>query len=656
MSIQADSLLEVGTIVAPEAAFCAQARIGSVERYRELYRQSVEAPEAFWAQQARELLHWHTPFTQVLDWQPPRAKWFADGKLNISYNCLDRHLRERANKPAIIWIGEPGDRQVLSYAQLHDRVARFAAGLSKLGVRAGDRVAVYMPMLVDAAVAMLACTRIGAVHSVVFGGFSAESLSSRILDAGAAVLITADGCYRRGNPFGLGAIVDDALARVRKEQTDLVRHVICQKRIGEQAPTAATHSFDQVVALGAQGMDAVALAAEHPSFILYTSGTTGKPKGIQHSTAGYLLGATISARYVFDFRESDIFWCTADVGWITGHSYTLYGALSNGATTVLYEGTPNTPDWGRFWQIVEQERITILYTAPTAIRSFMKAGDAWPAKYDLSSLRLLGSVGEPINPAAWQWYHQTIGGGRCPVVDTWWQTETGSIAITTLPGAHSCKPGSAGFPFFGIVPAVVDGESKPMAAGEGGFLLLTQPWPSMARTIWGDHDRFVTQYWSQYPGRYTTGDGAIVDADGFHWLLGRVDDVINCSGHRIGTMEVESVLVGHPGVAEAAVIGRDHELKGQALACFVVARSASPDIAALRAALRERVAVEIGRFAAPDDVFIVPAVPKTRSGKIMRRVLRAIAEGREIGDVTTLDDPATVQTVAALASEQRAIG
>lgn len=649
MSIDAQSLLSgQHTYQVPEA-FQKNALVASVEEYQRLYKESITETEGFFGRMARENLAWMEPFTKVLEGEIPTTRWFADGKTNISYNCLDRHLRERADKPAIIWVGEPGDRVVLTYKDLHHKVSVFAAGLARLGVKQGDRVAIYMPMIPEAAVAMLACLRIGAIHSVVFAGFSAESLAARILDAGATALITADGCYRRGARFPLNGIVDEALEIARRGGAE-VANIISAERIGEATPAVATHSFDEVSTLGAQGIAAIALAAEHPSFILYTSGTTGKPKGIQHSTAGYLLGAHLTAKYVFDFRENDIFWCTADVGWITGHSYSLYGALSNGATTIMYEGTPNTPDWGRFWQVVEQEKVTILYTAPTAIRACMQQGDSWPQKHDLSSLRLLGSVGEPINPAAWEWYYQTIGGGRCPIVDTWWQTETGSIAMTTLPGAHPTKPGAAGFPFFGIDPYVGDEHGNAATAGKGAFLGIRKPWPSMARTIWGDHERFVTQYWSFLPNMYTTGDGCVVDNDGYHWLLGRVDDVINVSGHRIGTMEVESILVQHPAVSEAAVVGRDHEIKGQALACFVVATADVPDLAK---ELKDLVGEEIGKFATPDDIFVVKGVPKTRSGKIMRRILRALAEGRDAGDITTLDDPETVRKVAEIVKAAR---
>ena len=631
-----ESVLKEQRVFPPAADFAAAAHVKSLAEYERLYRQSVEDPERFWGDVAREL-HWFTPWTRVLEWSPPDAKWFVGGTLNLSYNCLDRHLTTwRRNKAAIIWEGEPGDRRILTYQTLHHEVSRCAAMLKGLGVRKGDRVALYMPMIPELAIAMLACTRIGATHSIVFGGFSAEALRDRINDAEAKVVITADGGFRRGAVVPLKAAVDDAVT-----ETPSVEKVIVVRRTGNEVTMQLGRDlwWDDVMHSAATTCAAEPLDAEHPLFILYTSGTTGKPKGVVHTTGGYLTHAYLTTKLVFDLKDTDTYWCTADIGWVTGHSYVVYGPLANGATTVMYEGVPNQPQPDRFWEIVERYGVTIFYTAPTAIRAFIRAGDEWPAKADLSSLRLLGTVGEPINPEAWIWYQQVIGGGRCPIVDTWWQTETGGILITPLPGATPTKPGSATRPFFGIVPDVVTREGKPVGANQGGYLVITKPWPGMLRTIYRDPARYREQYWSQIPGSYFTGDGARRDADGYYWVMGRIDDVVNVSGHRLGTMEVESALVSHPQVAEAAVVGRPDKMKGQAIAAFVtLAPGRKPDDE-LKRELREHVAREIGAFAKPDDIRFTDALPKTRSGKIMRRLLRDLAAGIEsLGDTTTLED------------------
>ncbi|MBW8772833.1 MAG: acetate--CoA ligase, partial [Gemmatimonadetes bacterium] len=588
---------------------------------------------------------WMTPWTRVLEWTPPHAKWFVGGKLNVSANCLDRHLTTaRRTKAAIIWEGEPGDRRTLTYWDLAREVGRAANALKALGVRKGDRVAIYLPMIPEAAIAMLACTRIGAVHSVVFGGFSAESLRDRINDSQCKVLITADGGYRRGQVIPLKRTADEALAGCPS-----IRHVmVVRRRAGADGDEAFAemqegrdHWWHRLLDGQSPKCAPEAMDAEDLLFILYTSGTTGKPKGIVHTTGGYLTQAASTTKYVFDLKDDDVFWCTADIGWVTGHSYVVYGPLANGATVLMYEGSPDWPERDRFWKIVARYGVTVFYTAPTAIRAFMKWGAAFPAKHDLSTLRLLGSVGEPINPEAWMWYHEHIGAKRCPIVDTWWQTETGGIMITPLPGVTTTKPGSATIPFPGISVELVDTTGKTIPSG-GGFLVLSKPWPGMLRTIYGDDERYRSTYWSRFPGRYFAGDGAKVDSDGYWWILGRVDDVLNVAGHRIGTMEVESALVDHPAVAEAAVVGRTHELKGQALAAFVTLKEgqvATPD---LKDDLREHVAKKIGAIARPDDLFFSADLPKTRSGKIMRRLLRDIAEGKALGDTTTLADPSVV--------------
>jgi acetyl-CoA synthetase len=606
-----------------------------------IYDRAAQDPEAFWADQAQHL-DWFAPWQKVLEWNAPWAKWFVDAKLNVTYNCVDRHAHSaRRNKAAIIWEGEPGDSRVLTFGMLEREVNRFANALKSLGVAKGDRVAIYMGMVPELAIAMLACAKIGAAHSVVFGGFSAEALCERINDAKAKVVITADGAWRRGTVVPLKASVDDALTG-----TPTIEKVVVYERVGKAVQISMKPGRDlwwhELVASASDECMAEPMDAEDMLFILYTSGTTGKPKGVVHTTAGYLLGASTTHRYVFDIKEDDVYWCTADIGWVTGHSYIVYGPLANGTTTVMYEGTPDFPDRGRFWSIIDKYGANILYTAPTAIRTFMRWGKQWPAKYKLSSLRLIGTVGEPINPEAWIWYHETIGHGRCPIVDTWWQTETGSILISPLPGITATKPGSATRPMPGIVAEVVDAEGKPVAAGGGGYLVLSKPWPSMLRTVYGDPERYVQNYWSRYPGKYFTGDGCKLDDDGYFWLLGRVDDVMNVSGHRISTYEVESALVDHTSVAEAAVIGKTHEIKGQGISAFVTLKEGIAASDALKDELKSHVSTKIGAIAKPDDIFFAAELPKTRSAKIMRRLLRDIAEGRVLGDTTTLADPTVV--------------
>ncbi|MEZ4226613.1 MAG: acetate--CoA ligase [Polyangiaceae bacterium] len=635
----------------PSEAFRSKARISSLEEYQRLHRESLEAPAEFWRRETSELV-FKKPWTVVSEGQLPHVKWFVDAELNITESCLDRHLAtQRKDKPAIVWESEPGEVRTLTYGQLHEQTVAFAAALRALGVSKGDRVAIYMGMVPEVVVGMLACARVGAPHSVVFGGFAAESLRDRINDCGAKVVLTQDGAWRRGQVVPLKQTVDAAVA-----EAPSVEKVVVLRHLGEaHAPiewnAARDVDWKEAVAAAdpAQG-GAETVEAEHPLFILYTSGSTGKPKGVLHTTAGYLAGTYVTSKYVFDLQDDDVYWCTADVGWVTGHSYIVYGPLANGATCVMYEGAPNFPDWGRFWQLIDKHRVSILYTAPTAIRAFIRAGDQWPKSADLSSLRLLGTVGEPINPEAWVWYYDTIGKGRCPIVDTWWQTETGAIMITTLPGAATMKPGSAGLPFFGVRPEVVTGDGKAVGAGEAGLLVVRQSWPSQLRTVYGDDARYVAQYFSELPGNYFTGDGAHCDENGYFTVVGRIDDVLNVSGHRIGTAEIESALVAHKAVAEAAAVGRPDDLKGQALVVFVTLKPGHQAGDALKQELRAHVGKEIGKFAAPDDVRFAEGLPKTRSGKIMRRLLKDVAAGRQAqGDISTLED---LNVLAKLASDE----
>jgi len=636
MSKSIESHLVENRVFKPSREFSSAARIGSLAAYRRLYETSIKHPDKFWAAQAGELV-WRQKWTKALEWKPPFAKWFVGGKLNASENCLDRHLAgPRRNKAAIIWEGEPGEKRTLTYHQLHREVCRFANVLKRNGVKKGDRVLVYLPLIPEAAVAMLACARIGAVHSVVFGGFSAESIKDRLADSGAKVIITADGGYRRGQTVSLKQNVDRAI-----EGNDAISRVIVFRRtnleihIKEGRDVWWHREMDYVDA----NCPAVPLDSEHPLFILYTSGSTGKPKGILHTTGGYLTGAYTTTKFIFDLREEDVYWCTADVGWITGHSYLVYGPLANGATCVMYEGAPNWPEPDRFWKIIADYGVTILYTAPTAIRAFIKWGDEWPAKHDLSSLRLLGTVGEPINPEAWMWFRDKIGGGRCPIVDTWWQTETGAIMISPLPGATPAKPGTATLPFFGIDAAIVDEEGREVKPGEGGKLVIRKPWPSMLRTIFGDKARYKKTYWSEVKGCYFTGDGARRDKDGYFWIVGRIDDVLNVAGHRLGTAEVESALVSHEAVAEAAVVGRPDEIKGQGVVAFVTLIGGVTASRELKEKLRKHVGEMIGPIAKPDEIRFADMLPKTRSGKIMRRLLKEVAGGGNVtGDTTTLED------------------
>jgi acetyl-CoA synthetase len=638
VSPEIEALLKEDRSFAPSQDFVAKALINDAS----IYARAAKDPEAFWAGFAREL-EWIKPFTTVLEWNPPDAKWFADGKLNVSANCLDRHVRTwRRNKAAFIWEGEPGDKRTLTYFDLYRQVCQFANVLKSLGVKKGDRVALYLPLVPELAIAMLACARIGAIHSVVFGGFSAESLRDRINDSKCKVLVTADGGWRRGQIVPLKQMADEAL-----KETPSIEHVIIVQRLhGAPLPIhvkeGRDHWYHRLMQEAPYDSEPEAMDAEDMLYILYTSGTTGKPKGIVHTTGGYLTGVYATTKWVFDLTDEDVYWCTADIGWVTGHSYVVYGPLANGATVVMYEGAPDWPEKDRLWSIVERYGVTVFYTAPTAIRAFMKWGTEWPAKHDLRSLRLMGSVGEPINPEAWVWYHLHIGNSRCPIVDTWWQTETGGIMITPLPGITRTKPGSATHAFPGIRAEILNDKGEPVAVG-GGLLAITKPWPSMLRSIYGDHDRYVKQYWSRW-GRdiYFTGDGAKKDDEGYYWLLGRVDDVLNVAGHRIGTMEVESALVDHPKVAEAAVVGRPHEIKGQALAAFVTVKHGIAVSESLADDLKKHVAQKIGAIAKPDDIIFAADLPKTRSGKIMRRLLRDIAEGKALGDTTTLADPSVV--------------
>jgi len=634
-SVNITSVLQETRRFAPSPEFSAAAHIKSEEQYEEMWQRAKDNPAGFWGELAGQL-HWFRKFDKVLEGAMPETKWFVGGKTNASFNCIDRHLQTwRKNKAAIIWEGEPGDTRVLTYQDLHREVCKFANVLKKLGIKAGDRVTLYMPMIPELAIAMLACARIGAPHSIIFGGFSADAVAERNNDAQAKLVITADGGWRRGKEIELKNSVDVSL-----EKSPTVTNCVVVRRTGTpiRMEPGRDYWWHDLMSDASPDCDAAELDSEHPLFILYTSGSTGKPKGVLHTTAGYTLGTMMTSRWVFDLKDEDTYWCTADIGWITGHSYIIYGPLANGATTVMYEGAPNWPHDGRFWEIIEKYRVSIFYTAPTAIRSFIKWGDEWPAKYDLSSLRLLGSVGEPINPEAWMWYHRVIGGERCPIVDTWWQTETGAIMLSPLPGVTTTKPGSCTKPLPGVVPDIVSKAGESLPANSGGLLVVTQPWPSMLRTLHGDHERFVRTYFSEIPGAYFAGDGARRDDDGYYWVMGRVDDVLNVAGHRLSTMEIESALVSHPLVAEAAVVGFPHEVKGEGICCFVTLTTSEGDDA-LKQQLKEHVRKQIGALATPDMIRFSNALPKTRSGKIMRRLLRDIAAGREkIGDTTTLED------------------
>ncbi len=635
-----EGLLEEKRLFKPSDEFRAQANVNDPK----IYEEAAKDREAYWAKQA-ERLHWFKKWDKVLEWDPPFAKWFIGGKLNASYNCVDRHFKShRRQKPAIIWEGEPGEQRVLTYEDLYYEVNKFSNVLKNLGVKKGDRVTIYMPMVPELAIAVLACARIGAPHSVVFGGFSADSLRERINDCQSKIVVTADGGYRRGNFIPLKDNVDEAL----KNAPSVEKVVVFQR--GEDKKKVNMHKdrdywWDELMEKAETYCEPEPMDSEDMLFLLYTSGTTGKPKGIVHTTGGYMTGVTTTTYMIFDIKEDDIYWCTADIGWITGHSYVVYGPLSNGATVVMYEGGPDYPDKDRFWRIVEKYRVTIFYTAPTAIRSFMRWGIEYPRRCDLSSLRLLGTVGEPINPEAWIWFHKYIGNEKCPIVDTWWQTETGSILISPLPGIVATKPGSATIPIPGIEADVVDNYGNPVEPGQGGYLVIKSPWPSMLRTIYGDEKRYIDTYWSKYKNMYFPGDGAKKDEDGYFWLLGRVDDVINVSGHRIGTMEVESALVDHPSVAESAVIGKSHDIKGQCIVAFVTLKEGVKGTPELENELKLHVGKKIGAIAKPEKIYFTAELPKTRSGKIMRRLLRDIAEGRILGDTTTLADPTVIERI-----------
>jgi acetyl-CoA synthetase len=630
------SVLKETRTFPPSPQFAAEAHVKSLAEYDKLWKRAADDPSAFWAEQAASLA-WFRKWDKVLEWNEPFAKWFVGGKLNASYNCIDRHLDgPRKNKAAIIWEGEPGDTRVLRYQDLHREVCKFSNALKKLGIKPGDRVTIYMPMIPEAVVAMLGCARIGATHSVIFGGFSAEAVADRNNDAQARVVITADGSWRRGKIVPLKQNVDAAL-----DKSPTVEKCIVFNRCNQQVNMKAGRDlwWHELMADASPVCPAEPLDSEHPLYIHYTSGSTGKPKGVLHTTAGYLIGTALTHRWVFDLKEDDTFWCTADIGWVTGHSYIVYGPLANGATVVMYEGAPNHPRENRFWEIIEKYRVSIFYTAPTAIRAFIKWGDHHVNQHDLSSLRVLGTVGEPINPEAWMWYHQVIGKGRCPIVDTWWQTETGMILIAPLPGAIATKPGSATKPFPGVVAEVVDKQGNPVPAGQGGFLVIKKPWPAMLRTIYGDDERYRQQYWANVPHVYFTADGARRDDDGYIWVMGRVDDVLNVSGHRLSTMEVESALVHHEKVAEAAVVGRPDDIKGEGIACFVTLKAGFAASDELKKELQAHVVKEIGSLARPDEIRFTESLPKTRSGKIMRRLLRDIAGGKATtGDTTTLED------------------
>jgi acetyl-CoA synthetase len=636
-----DALLQEERRYPPSTEFKAQALWNDPA----IYERANADPEGFWTELSK-LVDWSRPWQKVLEWDCPRAQWFVGGQLNASYNCVDRHVDTwRRNKAAIVWEGEPGDERVLTYRDLYREVNRAAAALRRLGVQKGDRVAIYLGMVPELPIAMLACARIGAPHTVIFGGFSPDSLVDRIQDSGSKIAITADGGWRRGSKVPLKQNMDKAL-----EDCPTVEKVLVVNRTDDPKTVPMKDGRDiwwhrALADSGTQVVQPEPLESEHPLYILYTSGTTGKPKGMLHTTGGYLVGTAATHKYIFDLKEEDVYWCTADIGWVTGHSYIVYGPLANGATCVMYEGTPDYPEKDRFWAIVEKYGVTVLYTAPTAIRTFMRWGKDYPASHDLSSLRVLGTVGEPINPEAWVWYREVIGSDQCPVVDTWWMTETGMILITPLPGITVLKPGSATFPFPGVEADVVDEQSNSVPVGKGGYLVLKRPWPAMARTIWGDHERYQKQYWSRFPGMFLAGDGAKRDEEGYFWLLGRVDDVLNVAGHRIGTMEVESALVSHPAVAEAAVIGINHEVKGQAIAAFCTLRGGYQPNQATIDELRTHVGEKIGAIAKPEKVFFTVELPKTRSAKIMRRLLRDIAEGRVLGDTTTLADPTVLSAI-----------
>jgi acetyl-CoA synthetase len=635
--VNIDSTLDEQRSFAPSAEFSQKAQLKSLAEYEALYKESVEQPEKFWGRAAEDL-HWFKKWDKVLEWKAPWAKWFVGGQLNLSYNCLDRHVHTaRKNKAALIWESEPGEVRTYTYQQLWKEVQKFANVLKDLGVRKGDRVAIYMGMTPELPIAMLACARIGAPHSIVFGGFSSNALVDRIHDSHAVAVITQDGSYRRGAEVKLFPVVEEAL-----KSCPSVKHVVVYQRTKSAINMTAGRDYwwHELMAKASDECPAEPLDAEHPLYILYTSGTTGKPKGIVHTTGGYSVGTYLSTKYVFDLREEDTYWCTADIGWVTGHSYIVYGPLQNGATSLMYEGAPNCPEPDRFWSIIDRHQVNVFYTAPTAIRTFAKWGDEWPKKHKMDSLRLLGTVGEPINPEAWMWYREVIGHNRCPIVDTWWQTETGSIMITPIPGAIATKPGSATKPFFGVVPEVVTMEGTPVPEGSGGYLVIRKPWPAMLRTIYGDPERYEKQYWSQIPGgTYFTGDGARKDKDGYFWIMGRVDDVLNVSGHRLSTMEVESALVAHEKVAEAAVVGRPDDIKGQAISAFVTLEQGVTPTDELKEELKKWVAKEIGSLAKPDDIRFTDTLPKTRSGKIMRRLLRELASSGEVkGDTTTLED------------------
>ncbi len=636
------------SVYPPSEEFVRRAHVQGMEDYQRLYHRAEQNPEEFWGEIAAHDVHWFERWSKVLDWNLPFARWFAGAKTNVSYNCLDRHLTtHRKNKVAILWEGEPGDQRFITYQELYRLVVRFASVLKSRGYQAGDRAIIYMPMIPELPIAMLACARLGIVHSVVFGGFSAEALKARIQDLGASLVITADGGYRRGKEVKLKPAVDDALP-----ECPTIRDVIVYRRTGSDTPMqeGRDHWWHQLDETASEDCPAVHLDSEHPLYVLYTSGTTGKPKGILHTTGGYLTQLTATMKWVFDLRDEDTYWCSADIGWVTGHSYIVYGPLSAGATSVMYEGSLDYPQLDRWWRIIEKYRVNIFYTSPTAIRALIRQGEQWPDGHDLSSLRLLGSVGEPINPAAWEWYHRVIGKNRCPIVDTWWQTETGAIMIAPMPGAVPLKPGSGTLPMPGVIMDIVDLRGDPVGTDKEGYLIIRHPWPSMIRNIWGDPERFKEQYWSKVPGAYFTGDAARRDADGYYWVLGRVDDVINVSGHRLSTMEVESALVRHPAVAEAAVVGKPHEITGQAVCCFVTLKKGDYNHEELGKELRQWVAHEIGGFARPEEIRFSDALPKTRSGKIMRRLLREIVTSNTVtGDVTTLED---LSVIARLATQQ----